>query len=376
MIASVPPEHFGYVSDHVRTRLYRKAFEETVVPKASVLDLGCGVGVLGLLCLQAGAGRVMLLDRGPVVAVARGILETAGGSGMVAAVRGESHEAALSEDFDLIVCDHVGYFGFDYGIIGLLADARERFLKRGGALVPAAIEPCLAAVQAPRERARVDASIAADAPPALDMLHPYAINSKHAAELRPEDVLSDVAALGLIDLRTARNDPLVFSALLRIERPGLLDGLAGWFECMLSETVRMTNSPLESGRITRPQAFLPIAEPIEVRAGEAIRADLVARPDEGLLAWTVLHEPSGRRFRHSTFDGMIVGEDSFRQSRPDHAPRPTARARARAIVLGYCDGRRSRCEIKALVLTEHPALFPTRDACERFIAEVLDRDTE
>jgi hypothetical protein len=73
---------------------------------------------------------------------------------------------------------------------------------------------------------------------------------------------------------------------------------------------------------------------------------------------------------------MIVTEAELRRCRPDQRPRPTARARARAAVLGYCDGERSRAAIEAAVLADHPDLFPTREATARFVTDVLDRDTE
>ena len=39
-----------------------------------------------------------------------------------------------------MLCDHLGYFGFDYGIIELLQDARERFLKPRGIVVPSRVK--------------------------------------------------------------------------------------------------------------------------------------------------------------------------------------------------------------------------------------------
>ncbi len=48
-----------------------------------------------------------------------------------------SFELTLPERADVVICDHVGYFGFDYGILELLADAKQRFLKPGGIIIPA-----------------------------------------------------------------------------------------------------------------------------------------------------------------------------------------------------------------------------------------------
>jgi len=60
--------------------------------------------------------------------------------------RGKSSQIELPEQVDVVICDHVGYFGFDYGIIDFLEDARKRFLKPGGTLIPSIIRLNIAAV--------------------------------------------------------------------------------------------------------------------------------------------------------------------------------------------------------------------------------------
>lgn len=55
----------------------------------------------------------------------------------------------------------------------------------------------------------------------------------------------------------------------------------------------MTNSPLAEGRINRPQAFLPIDEAVEVKAGERVKATVMARPAEHLIAGVVEFPTSG-----------------------------------------------------------------------------------
>lgn len=341
-----------------------------------MLDLGCGVGILGLFSVEAGAASVTVLDNLPIALAAGEALEHATRSELVHVVQAESRHATFERRFDLIVCDHVGYFGFDYGIIDLLADARRRFLAPSGRMIPGAINLYLAPVKDERNRKVVDGFMAPDLPPALGTLRRYAVNRKYAAKLNPEAVLGPPVWVGRIDFHADDPHVLTLEADLRIESPGRLDGIAGWFDCELTDSVRMTNSPLVDGRINRPQAFFPIAEPLQVTQGDRVAARVIARPDEPGIIWSAHHQPSGRRFRHSTFEGMIVAEAGLRRSRPDHRPTLSAKAQARATVLGYCDGTRSRAEIEAAVMADHPGLFPTPEAIRRFVADVLDRDTE
>ena len=52
-------EHLGYVADRIRLERFRAAIAKAITAGDRVADLGCGSGILGLLCLRAGAGRCM-----------------------------------------------------------------------------------------------------------------------------------------------------------------------------------------------------------------------------------------------------------------------------------------------------------------------------
>ena len=65
-------------------------------------------------------------------------------------------------------------------------------------------------------------------------------------------------------------------------------------ECELAERVWMTNSPLADRAIDRPQVFLPLDEPVEVKEKSAVRATVMARPAEHLVAWVVEVPGSGQ----------------------------------------------------------------------------------
>ncbi len=369
-------EHLVYLSDAARLEQFRRAIRAVVRPGDRVADLGCGSGVLGLLALQAGAGHVYAVDDGAMVHVARDSLARAGYGGRVSFLQGRSQQVELPERVDVVVCDHVGHFGFDYGIVDLLRDARTRFLKPGGALVPARIRLQLAAVESAQAYRPAQEWRAGVVPAEYGWLRDYAVNATHAVNLRREELLSGPAEIGAIDLRAADEEFFAWKAGLRMERDGLVHGLAGWFECELAEQVRMTNSPLAAGKIDRAQIFLPIAEPVTVKAGDLVQTRLMARPDDNLLAWTVEFPAGGRRFSHSTWQGMLLSPEDLQRSNPARVPRTSRRGVARGIVLGYCDGSRTASDIEQAVLREHPGLFPSRGEVSRYVAQVLGRDTE
>lgn len=63
-------EHLDYMADRRRLEQFRFAIGSVVKPGDRVAGLGCGSGILGLLCLQAGAGRYAI-ESTPIISVAR-----------------------------------------------------------------------------------------------------------------------------------------------------------------------------------------------------------------------------------------------------------------------------------------------------------------
>ena len=375
-MSSILDEHLGYVADAIRLDLFRSAIAQAVQPGDRVADVGCGSAVLGMLCLQAGVGHIDAIDSTAAIEIARQSLTKAGWGEKASFIHGKSFQVELAQPVDVVICDHVGYFGFDYGLIEILADARRRFLKPGGRLIPGRLRLQLGAVESEKCRQLAEGWAAPNVPGEFHWLRQQGINTKYAANLQPGEVLTGAADLGCIDLRVDNPEFFSWKVELTVARDGVLHGLAGWFECELAEDVWMTNSPLSAHAIKRPQAFLPIDGSLAVKAGEVISATVMARPADHLIAWDLLHSASGRKFSHSTWLSDLLMGEQLAKTRPDHVPQLSRLARASTLVMGYCDGQRSVSQIQEAVLREHPALFPSAAEITRFVAAMLGGNTE
>lgn len=368
-------EHLDYVSDTVRMAAFRQAVTTVVKPGDTVVDLGCGTGILGTMCLEAGAARVYAIDSSEMLEVARETFARAGCGEIVHCQRAHSCHAVIPERVDLVICDQVGYFGFDAGIVPAFEDARIRFLKPGGRLLPRRLRLKIAAVDSAASHRPVAGWLSADVPECYRWLAESAANVKYAVELEPNEVVTEEITFGEIDLGGEMPEYFSWRATLSVRRDAWIHGLAGFFECELAEDVWMTNSPLGETRIERPQAFMPIVEPLSVKVGDVIEASVMTRPRDGALAWT-LTCPDGRKLRQSTWTKDWISPEELTRGRPDHVPVLGDHGRARNTVLAYCDGRRNRAEIEAAVLREHPDLLPSAREIADFVARVLNQDTE
>jgi protein arginine N-methyltransferase 1 len=366
-------EHYGYLSDRVKLARYQAAIEHVVKPGRIVMDLGCGSGLLGLMALRAGAEKVLFVEEGAVLEIARRSVLEAGFGERAQFLKVNSYELELPDRVDVILCDHVGYFGFDYGILALLGDAKRRFLKEAGVIVPAEVELKLAAVETEEGRALAgrwrDGSVPAD----FAWVGTSAANTKQAVNLAADNLLTKPASLATLELGETAGDFLQWSAELASVRDGTLDGLLGWFDCRLHGDIHMSNSPIADNPLNRPQAFLPLEEPVTVCEGDEIQATVMARPADHILAWTL--DVYGRQHAQTTFNGLLLDDQALSKGRPDRIAGLNDRGRARQTILSYCDGQRTVAEVEALVREKHPDLFPSAQATEKFVRKVLASDT-
>ncbi len=369
-------EHREYLSDPVRLGAYERAIPEVVRPGDVVLDLGAGTGILGLLACRAGAARVYAVEETSLIGLARELARANGFGDRIVHLKGHSSHLSLPEPVDVAVCDQIGRFGLEAGVIQFYDDVRRRLLKPGGRLIPSALELWVAPVERPDLAAQIE--FWASRPAGFDFAPARAIaaNTGYPCALEAADLLAAPAVCGRIDLTRDAPRPVRLEAALSIARAGVVHGIGGWFGASLSPSVAITNAPLAASRINRRNAFFPIDRPASVSAGDEVRVRVQARPEDPMVTWRVEIGPSAApraRFTHSTWRGMLVDRDLVERTNPMHVPHLTARGRARLSVLELADGRRTVAEIEREVRRRHADLFRTDGEAATFVAEVLTR---
>ena len=203
--------HETLLSDGNRNRSFYRALKKTVTKTSSVLDIGSGTGVWAVAAAKLGARRVVAVEEEPLlIGLIKQIARDNGVASKVEVVQGDSRQIQLGKEFDIVISETIGHLVFDEPIVPIMIDARKRFLKSGGILIPRAVALVAAGAHLNIGRQILPASVPIDQSgfQSLSLNSPIALQNR--AQLR------------------IRTDPqkLIAVDLMRIEAPPDLDNLA------------------------------------------------------------------------------------------------------------------------------------------------------
>ena len=265
--------HLWMLADSVRNDAFAKAIGRAVKPGMIVADVGTGTGLLAMMACRAGAARVYAIEEAAVITLAEKIIRANGFAGRIVLIRGSSLKTELPERVDAVISETIGSFVFSEEILPTLVDARERFLKPGGTIVPERIVVTMAPVETFSEgtgfwERPVSGFDYREALPHLAIGTPVAARRIGAGNyLGPEALLFD------LDFRTATTGmdlsrELEFTA----RRRGTLHGFVGAWEARLHDDAVLRCAP-ESEALHWPPILFRLPRGIPVEAGDRIVLD-------------------------------------------------------------------------------------------------------
>ncbi len=130
-------DHEKMLADSARNSAFYQALAQQVKSDSVVLDIGAGFGVWAITAARLGAKKVVAIESNELlIGVIKKIAHECGVGDRVQPVFGFSTELNLAREFDIVVSETIGFDGFDEAIVHIMSDARSRFLKPGGVLIP------------------------------------------------------------------------------------------------------------------------------------------------------------------------------------------------------------------------------------------------
>jgi protein arginine N-methyltransferase 1 len=364
-------------ADPVRMAAYAQALQHHVKPGCTVLDLGAGAGIMSLLACRFGAQRVFAVETGDAIHVMRELAQRNGMADRIVCLHANSMAVELPQRVDVIVADLRGTLPVHPGALEAIVDARSRFLKPSGALIPRKDVLRCALVSSPRpydalQKPWRDNEYGFDMEPARRLLE----NVWWSVRLTSDELLPETATLGAIDYSCTTTADFRGDAQLENGAPAQAYGVCVWFDAELAPGIGFSNAPGQPPAVYG-QAFFPWPECVALDAGDRVSFELRPHAHGGSHIWswrTRIDGPGGaREFRQSTFFGAPLDPASLKRRAATHVAQLGARGRADLLALQLIDQGLPLGDVALQLHARFPADFTATAQALTHVADLAER---
>ena len=279
--------HEDMLRDHVRTDSYREACEGNpeLFKNKVVLDIGCGTGILSIFAVKAGAKKVYGVDNADIIQAAKDIIQRNGLSSKITLIHKkieDLEDADIPEGkVDIIISEWMGYFLLYESMLDSVIDARDKWLKKGGTILPTRVKLNVSAFSNPEgKRAKFDF---------WNSL--YGINMKYLKYVALNDPVIEVmdrskivsTAYTILEIELATVSKSFYSSFAHKYRLNILegtniDGIVGWFDVFfdLKHYVLLSTSPFSAETHWKHTIFY-LNHCIKARKGSVLRGTIAVK---------------------------------------------------------------------------------------------------
>lgn len=354
------------ILDQSRTGAYARALELAVRPGATVLDLGCATGYFAFLACRLGARKVYAIESDPIVHVASKVAALNGLGDRIQVFAENSLNVSLPEKVDVIVSDLRGILPLFQGHLLSIMDARSRFLKPGGILIPRSDTIWLAVVQIPETYHELTAAWDNNTQELdLDIFRTLAVNMWRRTPIEASELQTPPLAWKTLDYSSIDSPHVEGDVEWTMDREAVGHGFAAWFDADLAEGIGFSNAPGRH-RPTYGRGYFPWTRPIGLAPGDVVsihlRANLVK--DDYFFSWEtrVREGATGEikaHFQQSSLKGHPLTLQQLRARGSDYVPRLELEGRIQLAALNLMDGRHTLREIAEHLQALCPERFKT-----------------
>jgi type I protein arginine methyltransferase len=286
--------HRTLIADKARNDALYRALKDAIVPgKSVVVDIGTGTGLLGMFAAKLGARDVHMFETAAVAGVAAKLVKD---NKLKNCHVIPCHSTEFSDAIaaDVLISETLGNYAFEENIIDTLADARRRFLKPGGTLIPLSVAQRVAPVVSPRIHDELSAWDVVGRGLDLKVAKEMSFNNVYVRALKSRDLLDgsvDGAVWDTVDLTREANANRKGQADWTLAAPATVYGFAVWWDTLLSPGNSLSTGP-GAPKTHWEQLYFPLLVPIDAKAGDRVSVQLKSRSSEEggtHLAWTAIH---------------------------------------------------------------------------------------
>jgi len=279
--------HEEMLKDEVRTRTYQMAIlnNRQLFHGKTVLDVGCGTGILSMFAVQAGASHVYAVDCSSIIEQAAKIIKANDYSDRITLIQSKMEDVELPiPHVDIIISEWMGYFLLYESMLNTVLYARDKWLRPGGLIFPDKAVIYLSAVEQDQiKKERIDF---------WENVYGFDMSAlKEVALLEPvvdvvdaDSVVTNAVPILNIDILTCTEEDLSFITpfQLRANRSDYIHAFVAFFECAF------TRIPKPLGFSTSPhsmythwkQTIFYLRDAITICEGEVISGRIECRSNK------------------------------------------------------------------------------------------------
>jgi len=282
--------HFGIheemLKDQVRTRSYMNAIYNNrhLFEGKTVLDVGCGTGILSMFAAKAGAKHVVGIDMSNIIDQAQKIIEVNGFKDKITLVKGKLEDTELPfKEFDILISEWMGYFLLYESMLNTVLLARDKYLKPDGLILPDSATLYLAAIEDQEYKEEKidfwDDVYGFD----YSCIKDIALREPLVDTVELKAVVTNPYAIKHIDLRTVKVEDLTFEAPFSVTatRNDYVHAFLAWFDITFSglhTTVKFSTGPHAKYTHWKQTVFYT-RHTVVLSEGENIKGTLTCAPN-------------------------------------------------------------------------------------------------
>ncbi|KDR74976.1 hypothetical protein GALMADRAFT_248796 [Galerina marginata CBS 339.88] len=282
--------HFGIheemLKDTVRTGSYRTAIVNNahLFKGKTVLDVGCGTGILSMFAAKAGAKHVVGIDMSNILDQAQKIIEANGFKDVITLVKGKLEDVELPiKEFDIIISEWMGYFLLYESMLDTVLVARDKYLKKDGLIFPDTATLYLAAIEDQDYKEEKinfwDNVYGFD----YSCIKDIALREPLVDTVELKAVVTNPYQVKHIDLLTVKKEDLAFEAPFTLEctRDDYVHAFLAWFDISFECThkkVKFSTGPHAQYTHWKQTVFYTPSS-ITIHQGDQIAGRLVCAPN-------------------------------------------------------------------------------------------------
>jgi len=274
----------------------------------------------------------------------------------------------------VIISETIGLWGIDEKIHKILPDARKRFLKKGGKIIPEWLELWVVPVEFnyfwnqsfdfwDKELFGLDFKPVRDC--ALMRRHSHDTQGKVKYLAKPSQVHR-------FNFYKSGDAPFRYPGKFKVDKAGHLHGFLCYFKAGLAKDVVLSTSPDKPSTHWK-QTFYPVKKAVRIREGDVIQSEIRYIAPHGFSYWewqTDVERKGGKiaSFLQSDFDpskkDMLIARTNFKPVLQKHAM-------LNRRILNLCDGKRSVPKIARIVRKEFPGRYRNLDEAQSSVLAYL-----